>query len=420
MTSGRDLYGKTIRSRTMPDLSGTAYGVVPHLRNNIERTLETLPLPNGRQNNTNEPVARAHETDWQMGPQFKDKPGSQGTLFSGGTKHSSDARFPRGYTPERLHDVADAIVPTTMSLSKTGDGGIRRGTQSRDYKDISYPTAPHLNESRQPLRRIVDNVARSTIPVEDLGGQLTVHSKSLGGSGGFDTHAGEYHAFVGHPEIHIHPGMEENTTPIHEIGHHVSKQQGTDHSDYYSHEERGQEEAFADNYADKHFRDRKGQPVSTARTYAGGQVDDIRTPAFYHAYEGVRDRSGKPREGALRPLTPDLDLDARTHPDGSKDVPLLRKSYRMSEVQDKHGNPYFDEHTGIDSVHEDALPFGVSNEDVLPKHMADQRWITQDHKYDGYKRGLPVQEKQFGRGDLGPGLTTAIKGLFEESRTTRS
>jgi hypothetical protein len=421
-STGRDIYGQAVRSRVMPDLSGTAYGVSPTLRRNVEHLLETAPLPNGRQNNTDEPVARHSESDWHLGPQLKDKPGSQGTLFSGGTKYSSDARFPRGYTPERREEVAGRIV--APSGHPRDEGGVRTGTRSLNYKDVTYgykgsTLNPPEHVSREPIRRVVDTVARSTVPASDLedksGGQLTVRTgiqfaPTEGDSLGT---AGQYHAFVRHPEVHLGPGFEDKPTVIHEIGHHVSHQQGTDHSEYYNAREQGQEEAFADNYADTHYRDRKGRPEPRG-TYAGGIRSPKRNETFFEAYHGMRETTGPQLHPQDNRVAFPNDPEARVHPGGSRDVPMLRKTYQYGDVKDKAGNTYFDQHAGISHVEPDALPSGVKSEDVIPKHVAEQRWITQDHKYDGYRRGLPVREEQFH--DVSPELGSAIKDLLNEAK----
>lgn len=185
------------------------------------------------------------QKDWQMGPVLKNKAGSQGTLFRGGTKWSSDQRFPRGYTPERGHAVNDAFRFNVYS----GD----------DLDQHNY-------------RRIVDTIARSTVPIEHLaprkshtGQEYPIDVQSHYGVLPKGTH-GRY-AYL-HPEadvwnfhdqLAIQPYATGTSTVIHELGHHVSALQGQPHSAPGTLENKGREEAFADDYAHEHYRDRKGR-----------------------------------------------------------------------------------------------------------------------------------------------------------------
>lgn len=119
-------------------------------------------------------MSKPGRKDWDVGPVLKDKMGSQGTLFRGGTKFSSDKRYPRGYTPERQQEVADAVVqPSTKVYTDARGTQVSHGTQSANFKDRKVRgsgdmSAPMEHESRQPVRDLVDNIARSTVPVEDL------------------------------------------------------------------------------------------------------------------------------------------------------------------------------------------------------------------------------------------------------------
>lgn len=256
--------------------------------------------------------------DWDVRTNLNSTPGSQGTLFSGGTKHMSDDRFARGYTPERQAEVRDAVVPGAF------------------------------NERLHAMHEIVDNVARSTVPV----GHLNNVQFSITGKDQYLTNeenvAGK-HMSAG---IHMPPngnrdhaviGLKENytrnATVIHEIGHHVSHTLGTEHSAYSTDGQRGHEESFADNYAETHFRDRSGKQVDKG-TYAGGKwnsTNPSHTDEFWDQYHAHRDRSlysaqvhaGNEEYYKQYP-------EEREHPDGSMDVPLINKSW-VSDDEKKRG-----------------------------------------------------------------------------------
>jgi len=183
--------------------------------------------------------------DWQVGPTLKDKPGSQGTLFRGGTKYSSDKRYPRGYSPERGHAVNDAFRYNVYS--------------SEDLDDHSY-------------RRIVDTIARSTVPIEHLAPRKNLYAteypievqshhgvlpKGTHGQYSYLPHDVDVHNF--HDKLAIQPYATGGSTVIHELGHHVSAMQLQPHSAPEGLHMKGREEAFADDYAHEHYRDRKGR-----------------------------------------------------------------------------------------------------------------------------------------------------------------
>jgi len=247
--------------------------------------------------------------DWQVGPVLKDKLGSQGTLFRGGTKYSAPGRFPKGYTPERQKEIADAVVrPSTTVSFRTGTTH-QFGTDSKEFKDRKIrgsgdmSTAPLYHESRQHVRSLVDNVARSTVPVQHLSGvqfrtgESTVPHLDRGKdpkdaatfvAGHYDRSGDALSR--GAPVIRVRPGQEQSETPIHEIGHHVSHTEDPRRALYRSPEMQGREEGRADDYAHEHYRNPEGmaRPDTFKKIYAGGIRSERRTNAFYNAYHGVR------------------------------------------------------------------------------------------------------------------------------------
>ena len=72
---------------------------------------------------------------------IKDKPGSQGVLFRGGTELSDD-RWPRGYTPERQAAVVDAL-----GTDRSGPG-VPNTIRGKDVEDHGqYPLVDHSHEA---------------------------------------------------------------------------------------------------------------------------------------------------------------------------------------------------------------------------------------------------------------------------------
>lgn len=289
--------------------------------------------------------------DWEVGPVLKDKPGSQGTLLRGGTRYSSDARFPRGYTPERLHEVADAVN------NWNSGPGANKGARANTYRDYEYRTPPDFLPSgrhdAEPHRRLVDNIARSTVPVSDITNAEPGRRTHFWVSRRFDgemeqkEQAGTHtHHPPGHSNRHdifIATPYVGDTTPIHEIGHHVSHMTGQ-HAGYSTDTERGQEEAFADNYAEKHFRDRRGKQQDVG-TYAGGPSAGRRSEEFFKSYYQHRDHSMYQKY-----VTDDNAKFYRKYPeeeqgrDGTHQEPLISKPYTSEgEEPEMH-------------INEDALP----------------------------------------------------------------
>ena len=239
------------------------------------------------------------EKDWQLGPVLKNKPNSQGTLFRGGTKHMSDERFPRHYTPERMHEVADAVNPFRE--------GTRQGARSHSYRDYEYKAPPTFEpagrHNAQPQRDILETVARSTVPIEHLQPVAPARKLAFWSFEGQDAQLRKEHVLgtyehdpSGHMgsrnDIRIRTDATRGTTPIHEIGHHVSHMLGNEHAaENYNRgpQTRGQEEGWADRYAFEHFRDRRGKPLDELRVYTPGPGQtEGRGDAFHLGYWNTR------------------------------------------------------------------------------------------------------------------------------------
>lgn len=270
-------------------------------------------------------VSRKQKQGWDVRTNLGAAPGSQGTLFSGGKSQMSDARYPRGYTPERQSAVHEAVQP-------------------------AYFTA---KDSHKAVAEIRDTVARSTVPVEHLRGLQFAVARDDEYLTTEENRAGKHlyagiHIKSGSPEhpstIALRPNATRGGTVIHEIGHHVSHGDGNEHSVNYSSasEHGGHEEAFADNYAETHFRDRKGKQVDQG-IYGGGEFAGTiqRSKSFWDGYRAHREYPlMKAANAASDAIHYQRYPEDRVHPDGSSDVPLITKDFVSQE--DKKTKPDID------------------------------------------------------------------------------
>ena len=245
----------------------------------------------------------------------------QGTLFRLSGREAGLApehQYPRGYTPERLRAVAGAVPPGSVGVSATATPShYVMDTHQAWFKPTGLPPteqdrrlAEHQGQDpdlvvnrrwQRPMeeitatrnevarKRIVDTVARSGMPTEHMDPmpavEITGKQKHQMGWGGFYTNperaAGQEPTLSALPEVAkanearqaiaakagrvnllTTPGRkpaDEESTLLHELGHHVSWQTPTEHSAYLSARQRGQEEAFADDYMRRQHRTRRGQ-----------------------------------------------------------------------------------------------------------------------------------------------------------------
>lgn len=242
---------------------------------------------------------KGRNKNWQVGPNVKPEVGSQGTLFRG-NQGISDARYPKGYTPERQHDIANAVG---------GSYTKGQGMAADSFRDFKYNNGGRAEH--EPMRRLVDNVARSTVPLEHLQPVAPARSLSFWVGKGLDANherdntAGTYNPDPpGHMgtrnDIRIHTAHVAGTTPIHEIGHHVSYTQGNVHSSGWKGRipvHRGTEEGFADAYAYEHFRDRRGNQLKDMREYPADTYykDSPRQDEFGRGYDNARSHIPTPK-----------------------------------------------------------------------------------------------------------------------------
>lgn len=259
-------------------------------------------------------------TDWQVGPNLKPQAGSQGTLFRG-NQGISDERYPRGYTPERQKEIANAVG---------GNYARGEGLAASYYRDHAYVDTSGTSPTRGqvigrannlPKRRLVDNIARSTVPVEHLQPKPPAKSLSFWTGDSLDSQhdargsAGFYDADPpGHMgtrnDIHVKTDYVAGGTPIHEIGHHVSNLEGNVHSATYARripQHRGTEEGYADAYMHEHFRDRRGKQMEGVSHYPASHYypnDYSRQQDFRGGYEAARSHVPAPdyKYGGINPV----------------------------------------------------------------------------------------------------------------------
>lgn len=175
-------------------------------------------------------------------------------LFDAKPYMTTQARYPRGYTPERMRAVTSAIPWVPQNSAQR-----RKAVNQEAWTSVSGRRAD-AGETVMRQHQALGTIARSTVPVSHLEGlrHLAVDPQKRDSAG---TYHGRREGVP--PQITLAAGSEQRATVIHEIGHHVSAEvEGFDHSHYEHPEEQGQEEGYAENYADTHFRDRRGQSIA--------------------------------------------------------------------------------------------------------------------------------------------------------------
>jgi hypothetical protein len=228
---------------------------------------------------------------WDVRSNIKAKPGSQGTLFQGGSDQMTDAKWPRGYTPERLHQVREAVAP------------------GREV----FPDEPYMKsyDTNGDTRKLIDNIARSTVPGAHLNrvqfsagkskAQMTVGSgDSEMTAGGLYTRPPSDDGPRGVGRIRVLKGVADDPVAIHEIGHHASHLAGP--PALVTKTDLGREEGKADAYAETHFRDRRGRQISD-NGYRYTEPNSERNAEFFASYHATR-----PRTPEFAPYKPDPHL----------------------------------------------------------------------------------------------------------------
>ena len=245
----------------------------------------------------------------------------QGTLFDKRTLLNPDQHIgPRGYSPERIRAVRATGIGDRVDTHfeavgrggksnrfedphrdpRPGASGVHEDAQGYSERHDTIPELPpdvhrygptymgpeHNNLDELPRSdtyqksmqrgraRVVEDLARSTIPVEHLAGtpitlrnRLRAAEVGHGNSSGYykpNTAAGARIGLVGNADRsptfretqpqHGPLDTEHTFTLLHELGHHASSTERTEHSQYRTPNQVGQEEAYADTYALQHYR----------------------------------------------------------------------------------------------------------------------------------------------------------------------
>ena len=227
--------------------------------------------------------------------------GGQGKLFSD-PKPTDQHRYQRGYTPERMREVRDA--PLNVAQETFGDG---QGPHIFNESPFTGPGAP---------RRVLETIARSTTPVEELRGKNISHLYIRTGSTTPGTASGVYLPDA----IHISNNSRTSTAlgPIatrheneiaagrmllHELGHHRSRLEGRDHASYDTPVRVGKEEAFADENKIERFR-------PDPRDHRAGRI--VPTSNGYESLRAFKGMGGKTaRTAYAKARTTPLDIEAK-------------------------------------------------------------------------------------------------------------
>jgi hypothetical protein len=187
--------------------------------------------------------------DWNLQTNIKARPGSQGTLFSGGTSQMNpQRRWPRGYTPERQREIVramgrDSIVDhTDPEPIDDGRGNIVPSHATRDVKDAILTSSVPASDVKNLRIHIVGDKGRTYAAEVEADPDVRL---SEGARGLYNNHGRR-----GEVDVHHEAGA---ATVLHEVGHHASMLAGTTHSAYSTVRLRGEEEGFADSYAERHL-----------------------------------------------------------------------------------------------------------------------------------------------------------------------
>lgn len=222
-------------------------------------------------------------------------------LFSTKEMLTDRARYPRGYTPGRMREVRSS------GLSVYG----HRPVESVD-EDARRDRRIAMGQRNVSERQVRENIARSTIDITGQGTlfkrtQIQVVDKAslgtnhvTGGDVGGTHSAGPYQYVGSDGEtkveeggdrhfIKVAHGLEQYPTVIHELGHAVSYNAGRAHSSYHTDVHQGAEEAFADDFAARNWRDRRGQAHPDPQGYGRHGRGGMKSPAFADAYFGHRE-----------------------------------------------------------------------------------------------------------------------------------
>jgi hypothetical protein len=170
-------------------------------------------------------------------------------LFQGG----NPTRYPRGYPPERMREVLDRVHPKTYDARSSSP-------ETRAILDtVARSTVPGHQMQNVEFVPAETKVSRGAYAGLQVGGSYqTVTTRQQMPDGGLE--------FPKHGRVTVARGQEGTTTPIHELGHHVSQITGRPSSQYNTVSRKGADEGFAETFAETHSRDARGRPPADFST----------------------------------------------------------------------------------------------------------------------------------------------------------
>lgn len=169
---------------------------------------------------------------FDLRPNMKAKPNSQGTLFRASPDfRTPESRQPRGYSPERYAAVKSALTDED-SWSKIGD----------------------RVEGEHPWRQdqLTRTLARSTAPVEDIK-KVDLWVTGMGPARDVKFN-GRFAERKGLRGIQLANDRERTSTAVHELGHAIDHANQKPFFQDNSLASRGMREGSADDYAAQHYR----------------------------------------------------------------------------------------------------------------------------------------------------------------------
>lgn len=206
-------------------------------------------------------------------PRVKGKPNAQGTLFQGGADQMTDkARYPRGYTPQRLANVRDQVK--VQGIGSTDPRSLRMAGTGLDYNPLLNP-----QNQAHTARLVHEPLARSTMSGAQMRGMsVDVHADPHERGAGL---LGQYDSLTKKVSIYPHPahgGADDpdvgrdndmaSSTLLHEAGHHTDvtanirtyKARLIDQGEPLDAGLRGEMESAADTHMVKNFRPHPARP----------------------------------------------------------------------------------------------------------------------------------------------------------------
>jgi hypothetical protein len=211
-------------------------------------------------------------------PRIKNKPNAQGTLFQGGADQMTDkARYPRGYTPDRMNNVRDQVQVRSVNWGLGDQQARQNGGQ---YNPLHNPWSPG-----HTAQLVHEPLARSSMTGAQMRGMsVEVHAQPHDRGKGL---LGQYDSMTKKVSIYPHPNHDDegadndmaSSTLLHEAGHHadVAANIGTYHRRLVEEGEpldagmRGEMETAADTHMVNNFAPHPARPGFDVQKETYGQ-----------------------------------------------------------------------------------------------------------------------------------------------------